>query len=99
MRASLPRSRTAAALVLLAVGLGLMLPVARLTDLPLFPLALGLASGVALVVLADRLRRRREAREPENRASRLRVLPGGRSLGRNYDLAKDRSTDGQRWLM
>jgi peptidoglycan/LPS O-acetylase OafA/YrhL len=99
MRASLRRSRTLAALLLLALGLGLMFPVARLTDLPLFPLALGLACGVVLVVLADRLRRRRKAREPETRVSRVRVLPGGKSVGRNYDLAKDRSTDGQRWLM
>jgi predicted PurR-regulated permease PerM len=99
MRASLRRSRTVAALLLLALGLGLMFPVARLVGLPLLPLALGLSCGVALAVLADRLRRRRKAREPETRPSRVRVLPGGKTVSRNYDLAQDRSTDGQRWLM
>ena len=98
MRASLRPSRTMAMLLLASLGTGLVLSVARLLALPLVPLTVGLLCGAAFVALAHRARRRK-ARATLARPNRPRVLPGGRTMGRKYDLAKDRSTDGQRWLM
>jgi hypothetical protein len=88
-----------AALLLLALGVSLVLTVARLLGLPLPPLLLGLACGLGVAILSDRWRRRGKGRGAEGRSARLRVLSGGRAVGGNYDLAKDRSTDSQRWLM
>ncbi len=58
--------------------------------------------GAALLLLFGRIERiwksRSAPRAPRARG-KLRVLLGGRGNGKDVDLAKDETTDGQRWLM
>jgi hypothetical protein len=96
MLRSLRRHRAQAALVLLALSLGFLLAGARALGLALLPLAVGLLAGLTIALLADRYRRRARTRA---RTRHLGVLPGGRVVGRHYDLRRDRTTDDQRWLM
>jgi hypothetical protein len=94
MRAS--RRTATAALVLLVLSFGFLIAAGHGLGIPLAPLALGLFSGMSLAFLATRALFRRKA-TPRSRPGR--VLPGGRVAGGGYDLAKDKTTDDQRWLM
>jgi hypothetical protein len=96
MLRSLYRRRAVLALLLLFSAVGFLAATARVFSLPVLPLVVGLLCGVAIALLADRYRQRARTRA---RSQRPRVLPGGRVLGRHYDLRRDRSTDDQRWLM
>jgi Flp pilus assembly protein TadB len=94
------RRSPALAAAFFSLGAGaLLLSLARAAHLPLLPLAAGLVSGalIAWITLRGRLRRKRERNAP--RSLRNKVLAGGRPLTGAYDLAQDKSTDGQRWLM
>jgi hypothetical protein len=91
----LPRTATAAVL-LLALSSGVVVTLGGALGIAPAPLALGVLSGIALGFLVTR---RRLGRRPAPRAKPEHVLPGGRKVGRAYDLAKDRTTDAQRWLM
>jgi len=63
-----------------------------------WPLEIGVIVAVLLCLrYGRRLRGKREKSAPPPRTrDKLRVIPGGKS---GYDLAKDDSTDSQRWLM
>jgi hypothetical protein len=51
---------------------------------------------MSLAFFATRVMRRRKA-APRSRSGR--GLPSGSVMSGGYDLAKDKTTDGQRWLM
>jgi hypothetical protein len=58
--------------------------------------------GAALLLAfgwVERFWKRRAAPRPPRARGKLRVLPGGRANGKDIDLAKDETTDSQRWLM
>lgn len=93
MRA-LPRTVTAA-LLLLGLSFGILVAAGHALGVAAAPLAVGLLGGMSLAFFATRAIRRRKA-APRTRAAR--TLPGQRR-GSGYDLAKDTTTDGQRWLM
>ena len=99
MLRALRRSPATAALLLVTLCAGVLLTVAHALGLPTLPLGLGVACGAGLVLFAEGVRRGREARRAALRNRRGRVPLGERGLGRGYDLSKDRTTDGQRWLM
>ena len=60
-------------------------------------------AGLALVILAfGRLERMLKALarpRPSRTRGKLRGVRGGRGRGKDFDLADDETTDGQRWLM
>ena len=91
---SLPRTATAA-ILLLVLSFGLLVAAGHALGIDAAPLAVGLLAGMSLAFVATRAIRRRKAapRRPGT------VLPGGRVVSHGYDLAKDKTTDGQRWLM
>ena len=93
MRA-LPRTVTAAVL-LLGLAFGILGAAGHALGVAAAPLAIGLLGGMSLAFFATRALRRRKS-APRSRAAR--PLPGHRP-GSGYDLAKDKTTDGQRWLM
>ena len=97
MLSALRRSPALAALVLASLCAGFLLTTVHALGLPTLPLALGILCGAGLVLCAEGWRRRRRAARAAQR-SRRRAAPQG-APGRRYDLAKDRTTDGQRWLM
>ena len=97
MLSTLRRSRATAAFLLAALGSGLVLAAVRALGLPILPLGIGVLCGAALVLVAKAWRRQRRAARAalrSHRRSAPKTLPG-----RRYDLAKDRTTDSQRWLM
>jgi type IV secretory pathway VirB6-like protein len=98
MLRALRRSSATAALLLVALCASSLLSVAYALGLPTLPLGLGLLCGAGLVLFAEGLRRRRRAAQSALR-SRRRATTADQAMGRRYDLAKDRTTDGQRWLM
>ncbi len=58
--------------------------------------------GASLLLLfgwMERIWKGRGAPRPPRARGKLRMLPGGRGNGKDIDLAKDETTDGQRWLM
>ena len=91
------RRSPATAAFLLALCAGSLLTTVHALGLPTLPLALGVLCGAGLVLCAEGWRRRRRATRAALRGRR-RAAPTGLP-GRRYDLAKDRTTDGQRWLM
>ena len=101
MLRALRRSPVTAALVLVTLFAGVLLTLAHAhaLGLPTLPLGLGVACGAGLVLFAEGVRRSREARRAARRSRRGRALLGARGPRRSYDLARDRTTDGQRWLM
>ena len=99
MLRALRRSPVTAALVLVTLCAGVLLTLAHALGLPTLPLGLGVACGAGLVLFAEGLRQSREARRAALRKSRGRLPLGTRGPRRSYDLARDRTTDGQRWLM
>ena len=99
IRGLLRRSPAVAAVLLSSLCAGLLLSFAHALRMPVLPLAIGLVSGALFFYLAGRARRRKRSARGGGRAARPRVLAGGRLLTGSYDLAKDKTTDGQRWLM
>jgi hypothetical protein len=97
MLSALRRSRAVAAFVLAALGSGIVLAAVHAVGLPTLPLGIGVLSGAGLVLLVEAWRRRRRASRAALRGPR-RTVPKA-PPGRHYDLAKDRTTDSQRWLM
>ena len=97
MLRALRRSPTTAAFLLASLCAGSLLTMVHGLGLPTLPLALGVLFGAGLVLCAEGWRRRRRATRAALRG-RPRATPAGMP-GRRYDLAKDRTTDGQRWLM
>jgi hypothetical protein len=97
MLSALRRSRAVAAFVLAALASGIVLATVHAVGLPTLPLGIGVVSGAAVVLLVEAWRRRRRATRATLRGHR-RAVPKA-PPGRHYDLAKDRSTDSQRWLM
>ena len=97
MLRALRQSPAIAAFVLASVCAGLLLTTVHALGLPTLPLAFGVLCGAGLVLCAEGWRRRRRAAQAALR-NRRRAAPQGMP-GRRYDLAKDRTTDGQRWLM
>ena len=64
--------------------------------------ALYVGLGAALLLLfgwIERIWKTRGAPKPPRARGKLRILRGGRGNGKDIDLAKDETTDGQRWLM
>lgn len=97
MLRALRRSTATAALVLAAIGAFALVSTARALGLATLPLALGLLAGAGLVLGIEGWRQKRRTARALHRSPRRSAsagLPGPR-----YDLAKDRTTDGQRWLM
>jgi len=86
------RALEGAALLALALALGGGLD--RLLGLRAVAFCLGLAAGLALVAAVGRRRWRRTAAAPRQAKGRR-----AQGAGPRYDLASDRSTDDQRWLM
>jgi hypothetical protein len=82
--------------LLLALSCGLVITAGHGLGVPLAPLALGVFSGMSIAFLATRALLGRKATRRQRQA---RVLPGGRAVSGGYDLAKDKTTDDQRWLM
>ncbi len=99
MLRALRRSPATAAFLLVTLCAGVLLTLAHALGLPMLPLGLGLLCGAGLVLFAEGVRQKRKARRAAHSSRRDRVPPAARRLGRGYDLAKDRTTDGQRWLM
>ena len=91
------RSPATAAFVLACLCAGFVLTTGNLLGLSTLPVGVGVLCGAGLVLCAEGFRRRRRAIRAAARGRR-RPAPTGLP-GRRYDLAKDRSTDGQRWLM
>jgi hypothetical protein len=97
MRSTLRRSTATAAALLAALGAGTLLTTVYALGLPALPLAIGVLCGAGLVLCAEAWRQRRRAARA---ALRGRRRPASASVpGSHYDLAKDRTTDSQRWLM
>ncbi len=94
MRA-LPRTATAAGL-LLVLSFGFLVAAGQALGIAAAPLAIGLLCGMSLAFFATRARFRPKA-SPRSRPGR--ELPAGPVGRHGYDLAKDKTTDGQRWLM
>ena len=87
------------ALVLVLAG-GLAAPLGLLLGAHSWAFYVGL--GAALLLLfgwIERIWKSRGEPRPPRARGKLRVLPGGRGNGEDIDLAKDESTDTQRWLM
>jgi hypothetical protein len=91
----IPRTVTAL-LLLLGLSFTVVLAAGRALGIAAAPLAVGLLGGMSLAFFATRALRRRKA-APRSRAPR--TLPAHRVGRPGYDLAKDKTTDGQRWLM
>jgi hypothetical protein len=91
-----------AGLLLLTLAAGLVAPLALRWGSRYWPFYVGIAAVWLLVFgwIEKLWKTPRPPRPPRNR-SKLRVLPGGRGNGhdKEFDLAKDDSTDKQRWLM
>ena len=97
MLRALPRSPATAAFLLASLCAGSLLASVHALGLPTLPIGLGVLCGAGLVLCAEGWRRRRRAART---ALRSRRRAGSAPIpGRRYDLAKDRTTDGQRWLM
>jgi hypothetical protein len=94
---NLVRNPWLAALVLFALGAGLLAATLKALGLETFPLLFGIVTGAGLVTALERLRARRHARRAAGRA-RSRAS-GDTPVTRAYDLRQDRSTDKQRWPM
>jgi len=87
------RLRVLEGAALLALGLALGGGLDRLLGLRAVAFCLGLAAGLAIMAAVGRRRWRRTAAAPRPKGRRA------QSGGPRYDLASDRSTDDQRWLM
>jgi len=98
----LRRSPWIAGFLLLALAAGFVVPLGVRWGLSYWPFYAGLAAALLLLFgwIEKLWKTPRPPRPPRNR-SKLRVLPGGRGNGhdKDFDLAKDESTDKQRWLM
>jgi hypothetical protein len=87
------------ALLLVLAG-GMVAPLALWLGARHWAVYLGL--GAALLLLfgwMERIGKGLGAPRPPRARGKLRILPGGRGNGKDIDLAKDETTDGQRWLM
>jgi len=98
IRAFFRRSPAIAAALLSGICACLILSLAHVVHLPLLPLGIGLGCGAVLAYLAGRARFRKRTTRGSARTARPKMTEG-RELSAGYDLAKDKSTDGQRWLM
>ncbi|HVQ29498.1 MAG TPA: hypothetical protein VMV21_07970 [Vicinamibacteria bacterium] len=97
MLRALRRSTATAAFLLALIGAGTLLTVVHAWGLPTLPLVVGLLSGGGLVLGLEAWRRqRRAARAALRGRRRASTAP---TTSHRYDLAKDRTTDSQRWLM
>jgi threonine/homoserine/homoserine lactone efflux protein len=99
IRAFLRRSPAVAAALLAGICASLLLSLAHVVRVPVLPLGIGLACGALLAYLAGRARLRKRTTRGGARVARPKVPTADREMGSGYDLAKDKSTDGQRWLM
>ena len=97
MLRALRRSTATAALVLAVIGAGTLVTTAHALGLATLPLALGVLAGAGLVLATFGWRRKRRAARAALRGPRR--SPSHGLPGRRYDLARDRTTDAQRWLM
>jgi hypothetical protein len=97
MLRALRRSTATAAFLLAVLGAGTLVTMAHAWGLPTLPLVVGLLCGGGLVLGLEAWRRQRRASRAALR-SRRRASTAA-PTGHRYDLAKDRTTDSQRWLM
>jgi hypothetical protein len=87
------------ALVLLLVG-GMVAPLGFRLGSRYWAYYAGLAAVLLLAAgWIERMVKALSAPRPPRARGKLRVVPGGRGNGKDIDLAKDETTDGQRWLM
>jgi hypothetical protein len=97
MLRALRRSTATAALLLAAIGAGTLVTLVHAWGMPTLPLVVGLLCGGGLVLGLEVLRRHRRAARAALRGRRR--APAAAPTSHRYDLAKDRTTDSQRWLM